>query len=101
MTKKFDDLCESILLEFRDHMIGKTVSIVATKEELPPDFPYDYGHQMKVIDFIDNNGEDAIYLLKAPDGREFELTTDLFQLHNVGTPAISATPYKHRRIREV
>lgn len=96
---KFNEMCKQILNEGRDPLIGKTVALLATKAELGEDFPFDYGHQMIVTEFVKFDKEGlAVYKLTDPVGeREVILPCDLFDYRNCGTPMVSGKQRKYIR----
>ena len=109
MTKKFDEKFEKVILEFRSSFVGKMASITAPPEELKMELGDDadidflkVGYRLKIVEFLGGDGHTPKYRLETMDGeRTVELTTDCFEVHGVTNPAISDTPYRHRRIREV
>jgi hypothetical protein len=97
---KFNDMCRDILNEGRDSLIGKTVTILATQEDLGADFPFAHGHNLIVVEFIkfDKDGV-AIYKLTDPVGEiEVVLPADMFDYRGVATPMVSGT--SRRDIRQ-
>jgi hypothetical protein len=88
---KFNEKCKEILNEGRDSLIGKTVTVLATPEELGPDFPFDYGKRLIVVEFVKfDKGGIAVYKLTDAVGEnEVMLPSDLFDYRSTGTPMVS------------
>jgi hypothetical protein len=88
---KFNDRCRDLLNEGRDSLIGKMVTVLATPEELGPDFPFSYGKRLKVVEFVkfDKGGVPVYKLTDSVGENEVMLPADLFDYHGTGTPMVS------------
>ena len=81
--KKFNTLYESIKKTIKEEkekaIVGKTVEITGSSDDLGPDYPFKNGDKVKITKFIGYQGNDAEYEIKS-GSKTAMITSSMFKI---------------------